>query len=210
MLAAFMTAMKGENAKLASNLEQKLNKLSENSDAKLTSVSESLGTKLNLVSDSLNANLNSMITNVTSEMRKENDQIKQEFSSQLRTYVQSIAKEVEVVRKSIDMELTNCVRNIESVCNGLNESMNTYKAQTDASLNILRLETNQNKEEVKNKIGELTLEIRSVASSLEECNSTLQTDKHVYQSEIQKLNSGIENLKPKFNSNQTNQAQSAV
>jgi len=85
-------------------------------DAKLASVSESLDTKLNLVSDSLNAKLHSMIANVTSEMRKENDRMRQEFSAQLQTEVQSIAKEVEVLRKSTDMELTNCMRNFECVC----------------------------------------------------------------------------------------------
>jgi hypothetical protein len=41
MLAAFMADMQAENAKLASNLESKLNKLSEILDAKLASVSES-------------------------------------------------------------------------------------------------------------------------------------------------------------------------
>jgi hypothetical protein len=54
--------------------------------------------------------------------------------------------------------------------------MNAYTSETDASVNSLRLQTNQNDEVVKKTVGELTLEIRSVASSLEECNSTIQTD----------------------------------
>jgi len=70
-------------------------------DVKLASVSESLDSKLNLIYDSLNAKLNSIIVNVTSEMRKENDQIRQEFSSQLKTEVQSLAKEVEVITKKL-------------------------------------------------------------------------------------------------------------
>lgn len=45
--------------------------------------------------------------------------------------MQSIAKEVEVVRKSTGMEVTNCVQNFERVCNRMNESMNAYKSQTD-------------------------------------------------------------------------------
>ena len=57
-----------------------------------------------------------MISNVTSEMRKENDRMRQEFSTQLNNEVQTIAKEVEVVRKNTSMELTNFVRNFESVC----------------------------------------------------------------------------------------------
>jgi hypothetical protein len=89
-----------------------------------------------------------LIANVTSEMRKENDQMGQEFSTLLQTEVQSIAKELEVVRKSTDMELTNSVQNFGSVCDGMNESMNAYNSQTDASVNCLRLEANQNKEEV--------------------------------------------------------------
>jgi DNA anti-recombination protein RmuC len=111
---------------VASNLELKLNKLSENLDAKLASVSESLDVKLNLVSNSLNAKLISIIANVTSEMTKANDRMRQEFSSQLQVEVQSIAKEMEAVRKSTDMELTNCVRNFESVCDRMNGSMNAY------------------------------------------------------------------------------------
>jgi hypothetical protein len=85
-----------------------------------------------------------MVENVTSEMRKENDQMRQDFSTQLQTDVQSIAKEVEVGRKNTDMEVTNCVRNFESVCvcDGMYESMNDHKFQSDASLNSLRFETN--------------------------------------------------------------------
>jgi len=64
MLAAFMAAI--ENAKLASNLSDDL-------DKKLALVTESLDTKLNSVADTLDAKINSMIANVTSEMRKEND-----------------------------------------------------------------------------------------------------------------------------------------
>jgi hypothetical protein len=45
MLATFMTTMQAENAKLASNLEEKLNKLAKNLYAKLASISESLDTK---------------------------------------------------------------------------------------------------------------------------------------------------------------------
>jgi len=52
-----------------------------------------------LVSDSLNAKLNSIIANVTSEMRKEIDRMRQEFSTQPQTDVQSIAKEVKVGKK---------------------------------------------------------------------------------------------------------------
>ena len=96
------------------------------------------------------------------------------------------------------------------MCDGMNESMNAYKSQNDVSVNSLRLETNQNKDDVKNKVGELTLEIRSVASSLDECNRAIQSDRQVYQSDIQKLNSEIENLRAKVNSNQTNQTSSAV
>ena len=58
----------------------------------------------------------------------------------------------------------------------------------------IRLQKNQNKE-VMIKVVELTLEIRSVASSLDECKNIIQTDRQVYQSLICKLNSEIGNLR---------------
>jgi hypothetical protein len=119
-----------------------------------------------------------MIANITSGMMKENDRTRWEYSTQLQTKIQSVTKEDEVVRKSTSMELINFVQNFENVCvcNGMNVSRNAYISQTNASVNNLRLEMNQNKE-VKNKVGELTLEIRSVASNLDECNSNTQSDK---------------------------------
>ena len=51
----------------------------------------------------------------------------------------------------------------------------------------IRLQKNHNKEEVKDNVGELTIEIRSVASSLDECKNTTQTDRQIYQSLIQRL-----------------------
>jgi uncharacterized protein YnzC (UPF0291/DUF896 family) len=49
-----------------------------------------------------------MIANVTSEMTKENNRMRQGFSTQLQTEVKSIVKEVDVVTESTDMELTKC------------------------------------------------------------------------------------------------------
>ena len=48
--------------------------------------------ELNLVSDSLNAELNSTVANVISEITKENDRMRQEFSTQLLTEVQSLQR----------------------------------------------------------------------------------------------------------------------
>jgi len=101
MFATFMTAMQVENAKLASNLESKLNQLSDNLDAKLASVSFSF----------------------SSEMRRENDKMRQEITIQMQTEIQVIVKEVEAVRNSTDTELTNCVQNFESECNKINVSI---------------------------------------------------------------------------------------
>jgi len=141
MLAAFMTAMRAENAKLASNLESKLNKL---------------GDDLATVFDRLDAKTNLMIANVTPETRREKDQIRQEFSVQLQTEVQLITKEVDLVRNSTDKELTNCVQNFESECKEINENSNDYKSQTDVNTNGLRSVVNQNRDELENEIDELT------------------------------------------------------
>jgi hypothetical protein len=71
---------------------------------------------------------------------------------------------------------------------------------------------NPNKEEGKNKKGDLSLEIRSFASSLDECNSNthIQTDRQIYRLEIYKLNSEARDFKVKLNSNQAHQTASAV
>jgi len=210
MFAPFMTAMQAENEKLASNLESKLNKLSDNLNAKLAPVSESLDAKLNMVSDRLVEKINSMITNATSEVRKENDKMRREFKIQLQTEVQLIDKEVEAVRISTDTELTDCVQNFESKCNKINGSIKDYKSETDASMNSLRSMVNQKREEVENKIGNLTHDIRSVASGLEECNSSIQTDKRNYQLEIQRLGSHFENLRAKIDGSLAMHNESAV
>ena len=64
-----------------------------------------------------------MIANVTSEMRKENYQIRHQLTKQLQTEVQLITKEVNVVRNSTETELNNCMQNFESESNKLNENL---------------------------------------------------------------------------------------
>ena len=144
---------------------------------KLASVSEGLDTKLNSVSERLDAKLNSMIANVTSEMRRENDWVRQEILIQLQTEVQLITEVVEVVRNSTDTELTNRVKHFESECNKINGNLNDYKTQIDASKDGLRSVVNQNRDELENKIEEVTHEVRAVTSSLDECNSSKRMDK---------------------------------
>jgi hypothetical protein len=210
MLATFMTDMRAENAKLASNLEAKLNKLSDDLDVKLAAVVESLDTKLNAVSDRLDVKINLMIANATREMRRENNQIKQEFSMQLQTEVELINKEMDVVRNIIDTELTNCAKNSASECNKVNKNLNDYKSQTDVGMNGLRSLVNQNRDELENKIDQLTQEFRTVTSFLDECNGSMKMNKRNYQLEIQKLGSQIEDLREKVNGSLSNQAEPPV
>ena len=92
-------------------------------NAKLASVSESLDAKLNMVSDRLDEKINSMVTNATSEMRRENDKMRQKITIQMQAEIQVIVKEVEAVRNSTDTELTSCVQNFESECNKINDSI---------------------------------------------------------------------------------------
>jgi len=78
---------------------------------------------------------------------------------------------------STDTELNNCVINFEDDCNKIIENINDYKLQTDVSMNSLRAVVNQNREELENKIAELTHAVRSVASGLDESDSSVQMDK---------------------------------
>jgi len=117
---------------------------------------------------------------------------------------------VELVRNSTDTGLTKCVKNFKGECDKINESIKDYKMQTDASMNSLRSVVNQNRAELENKIDELTHEVRSVASGIEECNSSRQMDKGNYQLEIQRLDFQIEILRTNFNGNLAIQTESAV
>jgi hypothetical protein len=68
------------------------------------------------------------------------------------------------------------------MCDGMKESTNACKSQADARLNSFRLENKENTEEVNNKVGEITLEIRSVASSMDKYNIRIRNDKQVFKS----------------------------
>ena len=102
------------------------------------------------------------------------------------------------------------MHSFESECNKINDSIKDCKSQTDASMNSLRSMVNQNREDIRNKIGNATHDFRSVASGLEECNSSIQLDKRNYQLEIQRLESHIENLRAKVNGNLALHNESAV
>jgi len=177
MLATFMTAMQAENAKLASNLSDEL-------DKKLAVVTESLDTKFNSVSDRLDAKIKSMIAKETSQLRKENDQIRHELKNQLQTDVQLITEEVNVVRNSTETELNNCMQSFESERNRLNENLKDYKSQTEASMSGLKSVVNKNRDELENKINELTHEVRTVTSTLDEFDSSIQINKRNHNLEI--------------------------
>jgi hypothetical protein len=76
-------------------------------------------------------------------------------------------------------------------------------------MNSLRSVVNQNREEVE-KTGELTHEVRSDASGLVECNSSIQMAKRNYQLGIQRLDIQIEDLRAKINGNLAIPTESAV
>jgi hypothetical protein len=59
-------------------------------------------------------------------------------------------------------------------------------------------------------VGEISLEIRSVASNLDECDIRIQNDNYFFKSEIQNLNSEFGNVRAKINNNEANQTPSAV
>jgi len=151
-----------------------------------------------------------MIANVTSEMKRENEQIRQEFSVQLQIEVQIITKDVDVVRNSIDTELTKCVQNFEGECNKINENVNNHKSQTEANMDGLSLVLNQNREELENNLDELTREVKAITSSIDECSGSIQRTKGNYQLDIQRLGSHFEDLREGVNGSLSNQAEPAV
>jgi hypothetical protein len=142
MFNTFMIVMQEENAKAASNLEarfdklakdletkllSKFDKLSEELHAKLATVTGNFVAKLNVVANNMDLKLNAAIANVTSEMKKENEQMKQESAIRLETKIQDITKEVELVKRGTNKELTVCMQNCTNECDKVNENVNNHR-----------------------------------------------------------------------------------
>jgi hypothetical protein len=69
---------------------------------------------------------------------------------------------------------------------------------------------NQNREEIENKLEELTREVRTVTAIVDECNGDLQRDKKSHRLDIQRIDAQIEELKEKLNSSIANKAETTV
>jgi hypothetical protein len=177
-------------AKLVSKLESKFDKLSEDLDAKLATVSENLDAKLNLVANNMDLRLNAAVANVTSEMKKES-------AIRLETKIQDITKEAELVKRGTNKELTICMQHCKNECDKVNENVNNHKAQTKTSVESLKGVVKQNREEIENKLGELTREVSTVTAVADECNCELQSDKKNHCLDIQRINAQLEELKEK-------------
>ena len=136
--------------------------------------------------------------------------MRQELTKQLQTEIQLITKEVTLVRNSTETELNNCMQNFESESNKLNENLKDYKSQTDASMKGLRSVVNKSRDELQHKIDELTHEVRTVTSTLDEFSSSIQINKRNHKLEIQRLGSQIEELRKKVNSSLSDQDEQAV
>jgi len=106
--------------------------------------------------------------------------------------------------------MTNCVQNVQSECNKINSSIKDYKSHTDTSMNSVSSTVIQKREEVENKLGNITHELRSVASCLDQCNCSIQMDNRNYLLEIQSLESLTEILRPKYYGNLEMHSKSAV
>jgi hypothetical protein len=109
MFNTFRISMQKDIAKLTSNLETEFNKLSEDLDAKFAAISERLDKKLNLFTNRVDVKLNTAIAILTAEVREQNEQMRQEFSIQLETKIQGITREVELVKRGTNKELSICM-----------------------------------------------------------------------------------------------------
>jgi predicted RNase H-like nuclease (RuvC/YqgF family) len=59
--------------------------------------------------------MNSMIANITSQLRKENVELRKEFSNKLESEVEALATEIDTVRKNRGLELMNLGKNVEGI-----------------------------------------------------------------------------------------------
>jgi hypothetical protein len=141
-------------------------------------------------------------------MRKENEHMRQKSSIRLETKIQKITKEVELVLKGTSKELAICVQNCKNKCTKVNKNVNYLKAQTKT--NVDRLKVNQNKEGIEKILDELSREVRTVQSIVDECNGGIQRDKRSHRLDIQRLDSHLEELKERVKSSMANKAETTV
>ena len=103
-----------------------------------------------------------------------------------------------------------CMQKCKSECDKVNERVNDHKAQTKTNVDSLKVVANQNKEEIENKLEELTREIRTITAVVDECNDCVQRDKRSHRLDIQRLDSQLKELKERVNSSMANKAETAV
>jgi len=114
---------------------------------------------------------------VTAEVTEQNEQMRQDFSIQLETKIQEITREVELIKRGTNKELSMCMQKCKSECDKVNKRVNDHKAQTKTNVDSLKVVVNQNKEEIENKLEELTREVRTITAIVDECNDCVQRDK---------------------------------
>ena len=82
-----------------------------------------------------------------------------------------------------------------------------HKAETESTVADLRQAINQNREEVDGLLNSMSGEVRT---SIQECESQIQSVKHANESEIKKINKAMSSLEAKITTGVANDNRSAI
>jgi len=165
---------------------------------------------------------------LTKQFRKENESLKKEFSSRLKSEVLNLTEAMNQLRKDTDLEVTSLSHNVETVHEKLNDKMNEHMsvaqrqvervsqemnartrdlasdltdhiAQTNNDVVAVRQEMAELGEQISSK---MTDGVKTVSDNLVECRNQILAEKESSLLKFQKVDQEIQILKGKLASRQ--------
>jgi hypothetical protein len=208
LLATVMTAIQTESNKQTAAFQTEV--------AKLT---ETLRTQFKQENEKLAASL-------TERFEAANAKLREEFNVKLQHEIQGVSNRVDTLSRDTEHEIDSLNKSVENLGERLSNKMNAhitqtrkefdkqgqeivtssktmsaniseYKAQIDANIANLRLETEQSRDQVESKLSTISNEVRS---SVQLWESRVESEKQATNSEIMRLNKAISTLEAKITS----------
>ena len=103
--------------------------------ARMRSVADEMSTKIEIANKNLSKSL-------TKQFREENDSLKKEFSSKLKSEISNLTEAMNQLRKDTDLEVRSLGHNVETVREKLNDRMNDHMSMAQRQIERVSQEMN--------------------------------------------------------------------
>ena len=204
--------MRSENTKLVEGIK---------------AVADEMSTKIEIANKNLSGSL-------TKQFREENNSLKWEFSSKLKSEILNLTEAMNQLRKDTDLQVISLSHNMETVHEKLNDRMNEHMSvaqsqiergsqemntrtgdlaaaehttQTNKDVVAVRQEMAELVEQITSKV---TDGVRTASDNVLECKNQIVTEKESNLLKFQKVNQEIETLKARLASRQASENLSAA